>query len=152
MKALTRTTSSGFFGFKRHHLVIVAVLLVTLLVGVYFILIQSEAYEEAQHFALTDPEVRNLTGSISEVNLRFWSGAHVTYSGSGGEASFVLSVKGEKEEAILDVRMTRTANSWNVIEAYLTTKNQKGIPIKQKTGTPSAYFNVVPHLNCGRVA
>jgi len=151
VKALTRTTSSGFFGFKRRHFVIVAVLLVTILIGVYFSVIQSDAYQEAKHFALTDPEVMNLTGPVSEVTLRFWSGAHVTYSGSGGEASFVLSVKGENEESILDVRMTRAANSWNVIEAYLTTKNQKGIPIKQKTGTPSAYFNVVPRLKLGQV-
>lgn len=134
----------GFFGFTRRHFVIVAVLLVTILIGLYFFTIQSDAYQEAKHFAVTNPEVVNLTGSVSEVTLRFWSGFHVTYSGSGGEASFVLSVKGEKEESILDVRMTRTANSWNVIEAYLTTKNQKGIPIKQKAGTSNAYLNSCP--------
>jgi hypothetical protein len=117
---------------------------VTLFIGLYFFTIQSDAYQEAKHFALTNPEVMNLAGPVSEATLRFWSGFHVTYSGSGGEASFVLSVKGEKEESILDVRMTRTANSWNVIEAYLTTKNQKGIPIKQKTGRSSAYFNSRP--------
>jgi hypothetical protein len=131
----------------------VAVLLVTLFIGLYFFTIQSDAYQEATHFALTNPEVMNLTGPISEVSLNFWSGFHVTYSGSGGEASFVLSVKGEKAESVvLDVRMMRAANSWNVIEAYLTTKSKKGIPIKQKTGTSSAYFNVMPHLNIGQVA
>ena len=138
------TTPTGFFGFTRRHFIIVAVLLVTILIGLYFFTIQSDAYQAAKHFAVTNPEVVNLTGSVSEVTLRFWSGFHVTYSGSGGEASFVLSVKGEKEESILDVRMTRTANSWNVIEAYLTTKNQKGIPIKQKAGASSAYFNSRP--------
>lgn len=137
-------TPTGFFGFTRRHFVIVAVLLVTLFIGLYFFTIQSDAYQEAKHFALTNPEVMNLAGPVSEATLRFWSGFHVTYSGSGGEASFVLSVKGEKEESILDVRMTRTANSWSVIEAYLTTKNQKGIPIKQKTGTSSTYFNSRP--------
>jgi len=143
-QALRKTTSTGFFGFKRRHLVMVAVLLVTLFIGLYFFTVQSDAYQEATYFALTNSEVMQLTGPVSEVSLNFWSGFHVTYSGSGGEASFVLSVKGEKDEsAVLDVRMTRAANSWNVIEAYLTTKNQKGIPIKQNTGTPSAY--VVPH-------
>jgi hypothetical protein len=54
-------------------------------------------------------------------------------------------VKGEKADSVVvDVRMVRAANSWNLIEAYLKTKNQTAIPIKQKTGTPSAYFNVVP--------
>jgi hypothetical protein len=126
---------------------------VTLFIGLYFFTIQSDAYQEAMHFALTNPEVTNVTGPVSEVSLNFWSGFHVTYSGSGGEASFVLSVKGEKAESVVvDVRMMRTANSWNVIEAYLTTKNQKGIPIKQKTGTPTAYFKVVPHLSGGQAA
>ena len=142
--ALARTTSTGFFGFKWRHLIIVFVLLVTICIGVYFIAVESDAYQEATHFAMTSPEVRSVTGPISEISLKFWSGFHVTYSGSGGEASFILSVKGEKEESILDVRMTRTANSWNVIEAYLATKNQKGIPIKQKPGTSSAYFNSRP--------
>jgi hypothetical protein len=110
----------------------VAVLVVTLFVGLYFFTIQSDAYQEATHFALTNPEVMNVTGPISEVSLNFWSGFHVTYSGSGGEASFVLSVKGEKDESIvLDVRMMRAANSWNVTDAYLTSKIHKGRQIKQ---------------------
>lgn len=144
MSTVESVAPRGFFGFTRRHFVIVTVILATLLVGVYFTLIQSDAYQAAKHFALTDPAVMSLTGPIAEVNLRFWSGAHVTYSGSGGEASFVLSVKGEKEESILDVRLNRTANSWNVIEAYLTTKNQKGIPIKQKPGTSSTHLNSRP--------
>jgi len=138
---LSKVTPKGFLGFTHRHLAIVVVFLVTLLIGLYVFTLQSDAYQEAKRFALTNPEVMNLAGPISEVTLRFWSGFHVTYSGSGGEASFVLDVKGGKEESILDVRMTRVANSWNVIEAYLTTKDQKGIPIKQKTGISSANLN-----------
>jgi hypothetical protein len=112
-QTLSKTTSAGFFGFKLRHLVTVVFLLVTLFVGLYFFTIQSDAYQEATHFALTNPEVMDATGPVSEVSLNFWSGFHVTYSGSGGEASFVLSVKGEKDESVvLDVRMMRTANSW----------------------------------------
>jgi len=148
-QTLSKTTSVGFFGFKLRHLVVVAFLLVTLFVGLYFFTIQSDPYQEAMHFALTNPEVMNVTGPISEVNLNFWSGFHVIESGSGGEASFVFSLKGKKDESVvLDVRMMRAANSWIVTEAYLTTKNQKGIPIRQKSGTPTAYFNVEPHLSC----
>jgi hypothetical protein len=114
----------------------VAVLLVTLFVGLYFFTIQSDAYQEATHFALTNSEVMNVTGPISEVNWDFWSGFHVVQSGSGGEASFVLNVKGAKDEAVvLDVRMMRAANSWIVNEAYLTTKTQKGVTIKPKSGS-----------------
>ena len=119
----------SFLGFKFRHLVIVVILLLVLFLGLYFLTIQSDAYGEAEHFAQTNPEVMKVTGPISEIRFKFWSGFHVNYSGSGGEASFVLNVKGGKEESALDIRMLRIANSWHVQEAYLTTKNQKGIPI-----------------------
>lgn len=138
MSTLLKFIQNASLGFTRRHLVIVVALLAILFVGLYFFTIQSDAYQEAKHFATTNQEVMSLAGPISEVTLRFWSGFHVTYSGSSGEASFVLSMRGGKEESILDVRMTRTANSWTVIEAYLSTKDQKGIPIKLKPGTASA--------------
>lgn len=133
--------SKGVWGFKLRHLVIVVILVMILFGGLYLFTIQSDAYQEAKHFALTNSEVIQVTGPVSEVSFKFWSGFHVASSGSGGDASFVFSLKGEKEESILDVRMERTANSWEVVEAYLSTKNQKGIPIKQKPGTSSAYLN-----------
>ena len=141
-QALKRTTAAGFFGFKLRHFVMVAILLMTLLAGLYFYTIQSDAYQEAEHFALTNPEVVNLTGPISEVSLKFWSGFDVTYSGSSGEANFVLSVRGENDESVLlDVRLMRYANSWKVIEAYLTSTIHKGLPIKQKTGISGAHLD-----------
>ena len=143
----------GFLGFRFRHLMIVGILLTLLLIGLYYFTIQSDAYQEAEHFALTSPEIARITGPVSKVSLKFWSGFDVIYSGSGGAASFVFSLKGEKEESVLDVRMTRTANSWTVVEAYLTTKSQKGIPIKQKPGTSNTYLN--PCLKsanqCGRL-
>lgn len=138
MSPLPKFMQSASLGFTRRHLVVVVALLVILFVGLYFFTIQSDAYQEAKHFATTNQEVISLAGPISEVALRFWSGFHVTYSGSSGEASFVLSIRGGKEESILDVRLTRTANSWTVIEAYISTKGQKGIPIKLKPGITSA--------------
>jgi len=136
---LKRITETSFLGFKLRHFIIASVLLLALMAGLYLFTIQSDAYQEAEHFALTNLEVMSLTGPISEVNLKFWSGFHVIYSGSDGEASFVLSVKGKKDESVvLDVRMMRAANSWIVNEAYLTSKNHKGIPIMQKTGISGA--------------
>ena len=69
-QTLNKTTSVGFFGFKLRHFVMVAVLLVTLFVGLYFFTIQSDAYQEATHFAMTSPEVRSVTGPISEISLK----------------------------------------------------------------------------------
>jgi hypothetical protein len=97
---MSKATSAGFFGFKLRHLVVVAFLLVTLFGGLYFSTIQSDAYQEATHFALTNPEVMNVAGPISEVNWDFWSGFHISSSGSGGEASFVLNVKGQKTKPL----------------------------------------------------
>ena len=143
-------SKKGFLRFKLRHLVIVGILLVVLLIGLYYVTIQSDAYQEAEHFALTSSEVAQIAGPISEASLKFWSGFHVASSGSGGDASFVFSLKGEKEESILDVRPIRTANSWTVVEAYLTTKSQKGIPIKQKAGISNTYFNpcLEPLVQC----
>lgn len=120
----------SFLRITPRHVMIFAVLLSTFLIGLYFFTIQSEAYKAAERFAKTNVEVRELTGSVSEVGLKFWSGFHVTYAGSGGEASFVLELNNEEGTAVLDVRMTRMADSWNVTEAYITTKTQKGVPIK----------------------
>ena len=120
----------SILGLKPRHLIVSAILLLALLVGLYLFTIQSDAYMEAERFAMTNPDVHKLTGPISEVGLKFWSGFHVTYAGSGGEASFVLELNAGEAVSILDVRMTRMANSWNVMEAYLTTKTQKGVPIK----------------------
>ena len=99
---------------KQRHLIIIAVLLSTLLLGLYFFTIQGEAYKEAERFAKTNAEVLGLTGPISEVGFKFWSGFHVTYAGSGGDASFVLELKVGEGASVLDVRMTRRANSWKV--------------------------------------
>jgi hypothetical protein len=144
VSVLSGAASRGVWGFKLRHLGIIVILVMSILGGLYLFTIQSDAYQEAEHFALTNSEVIQLTGPVSEVRFKFLSGFHVTSSGSGGEASFVFSLKGEKEESILDVRMARTANSWDVVEAYLSTKNQKGIPIKLKPGTSSAYLNFRP--------
>jgi hypothetical protein len=139
-------------GIRLRHLVIVGTMLVVLLAGLYYFTIQSNAYQEAEHFALTSSEVATMTGPILEASLKFRSGFHVVSSGSGGVAGFVFNLKGEKEESILDVRLIRTANSWTVVEAYLTTKSQKGIPIKQKEGISNTYFNhcLEPLAQCRR--
>jgi hypothetical protein len=138
MKSHRTTDQTGRWGFKPRHALIIAIFLAIYFPLIYLLTISSYAYQQAEHFAQTSPEVIKWTGPISKMSLSFWSGFHVTYSGSGGEASFVLSLKGTNEECILDVRMMRLANSWNVVEAYLSTTAQKGIPIIPKAGTSNA--------------
>ena len=119
------------WGFKMRHLVIILVILLALFLGLYLFATRSDAFEEAVHFAKTNPEIARKVGAVSDVNLEFWDGFHLTYSGSGGDASFVFSLKGEKqkEASILDIRMKRVANSWQVEAAYLSTNNEKGVSI-----------------------
>lgn len=119
----------GTWLFKPRYLLIVILFLLTLVV-LYFT--GSDAYEDAKHFAQTNPEIAKRIGHVSEVSMRFWDGFHITESGSGGNASLVLELKGEREEAVLDIRLRRIANSWRVEDAYLSTKNEKGISVLPK--------------------
>ena len=139
MKPLWTLSQPGRWGFKPRHVLIITIFLVLFLPLIYLFATSSDAYKEAEYFSQTNPEVIKWAGPISEVSLKFWSGFYVTYSGSGGEASFVLEVKGKNDVCILDIRMMRLANSWNVVEAYLSTKTQKGIPVIQKAGTSTAH-------------
>lgn len=125
----TIETPAQIWKFRPRHLLIVAILLLVLVAGLYVFAIQSDAYKNAEYFALTDPGVAKRTGRISSVGLRFLDGFHITYSGSGGDASFVIGLKGEMGESVLDVRLVRMANSWRVAEAYLSTPNEKNVAI-----------------------
>jgi hypothetical protein len=129
MKILEMSPKIGSWGFKPRHLLIIIVLLSVLVLGLYLFATKSDAYEEAEQFARTNPEVAKRIGNVSEVNLRFLDGFHVTSSGSGGDASFVFGLKGERGESVLDVRLKRVANSWRVEDAYLTTKNEQGVRV-----------------------
>jgi len=127
---VSQVLRSGILGFRVRHLVIVIIILFILASGLFYYVAQSDAYEVAEHFARTRPEVLNRVGAVSEVRWRFLDGFHLTYSGSGGDASIVLAVRGDKEEVILDIRMRRVANLWDVEAAYVSTKNEKAILIQ----------------------
>ncbi|MBK9308797.1 MAG: hypothetical protein IPM58_17310 [Nitrospira sp.] len=120
----------SFFSIKKRDVIIIVVLITALFSGLRFFTIQSNAYQKAEQFAKSNSDVLELVGPVSEVNWKFWSGFDVNYAGSGGEASFVFELKGRKSDAVLDVRMKRKANSWNVTEAYVTTDAQKVVSIK----------------------
>ncbi|ULA62434.1 MAG: hypothetical protein LZF86_20031 [Nitrospira sp.] len=119
-----------FFSIKKRDVFIIVVMVTALFWGLRFFTVQSDAYQRAEQFAKSNSDVLEFIGPVSEVNWKFWSGFDVNYVGSGGEASFVFELKGRKSEAVLDVRMKRTANSWNVTEAYVTTDGQKVVSIK----------------------
>lgn len=135
MTILGMSPKIASWGFKPRHLVIIVVLLSILTLGLYFFVAKSDAYEEAVHFARTNPEVMKRIGNVSEVSLKFLDGFNIVYSGSGGEASFILSLKSEREESVLDVRLKRVANSWRVEDAYLSTMSEKVIRIQASAKT-----------------
>ncbi|MGE5823149.1 MAG: cytochrome c oxidase assembly factor Coa1 family protein [Bacteroidota bacterium] len=128
---VTPSTSRKFFewGFRPRHLVIIAILLVVVVAGAYLTAIQSDSYAEAVQFALSSSEVTNSIGTVAEAKLRFWDGFHVSYAGSGGDASFVLDLKGKHGTAILDIRLTRAAERWRVEQAYLRAAGKEVIQV-----------------------
>lgn len=113
------------WGFKARHLVIIAVFLAVFIPTLYLLATHSDAFDAADEFARTSVNVSKRVGHVSDVELRLLDGFHMT----GSEANFVLDVKGDNGEAIVDVRLRRAANIWRVERAYLTTKTEKGIAI-----------------------
>ena len=125
-----RQTRAGAWGFKPRHLVILLVFLAVFFPGLYLFAIKSDAYEYAEYFARTNPEIAKQCAPL-EVEFRFWEGFHITYSGGDGEANFVLNLRGQKQEVCtLDIRLRRAADLWRVDNAYLATKGGKAIQIK----------------------
>ena len=124
---MTPSASRKIFewGFRPRHLVIIAILLVVVVAGAYLTAIHSDSYEEAVEFARSSPEVTKNIGTVAEVKFRFWDGFHVSNAGSGGDASFVLDLEGQRGTAILDVRLTRAAERWSVAQAYLRTTGKE---------------------------
>ncbi|NJL16806.1 MAG: hypothetical protein HC938_06000 [Nitrospira sp.] len=86
----------SFFSNNKRNLLIMAVIITSLLLGLRFFTIQTDAYQEAEQFAKSNSDVLELIGPVSELKWKFWSGFDVNYAGSGGEASFVFEVKGRK--------------------------------------------------------
>jgi hypothetical protein len=120
----------GAWGFKPRHLLIIVVLLSVLVLGLYLFATKSEAYEEAELFARTNPAVAKRIGNVSEVKFRLLDGFHITSSGSGGEASFVFDLTGERGESVLlDVKLRRVASAWRVEDAFLSSKSEQRIHI-----------------------
>lgn len=138
---MTPSTSRKAFawGFRPRHLVMMAAILAVLVVGLYVFVVQSDAYDEAVEFARSNSEIANRVGTVSQVSMRFWDGFHVNYAGSGGDASFVLALRGQREDSVLDVRLKRVANVWRVEEVYLSTKGDKGVKLlpKPQASSPS---------------
>jgi len=120
----------GFLGFRLRHLIVVIIILSMLAIGLFVYVTHSDAYAVAQNFARTQPRVLAKVGAVSELRWRFLDGFHLTYSGSGGDATFVFAVVGAKEKAILDIRMKRIADSWVVESAYMKTPGEKPIAIE----------------------
>lgn len=120
----------GFLGFRLRHLVIVVIILSFLAAGLVLYVTQSDAYAVAQNFARTQPIVLEKVGTVSEVRWKYLDGFHLTYSGSGGDATFVFAVVGNKEQVTLDIRMKRVANSWTVETAYMKTASGKPMVIR----------------------
>jgi hypothetical protein len=129
MSMLAKSSEGGSWGFKRRHAVIIVVLLVVIISGLYFFATTSDAYDEAEHFGRSNPDVVEKIGPIAAIKFKFLDGFNITYAGSGGDASFVLGLTGQRGEAVLDVRLARAANTWHVEQAYLSTNGMKGLPL-----------------------
>lgn len=90
---------------------------------------QSDAYQAAKQFAVTNSDVIQVTGPVSKVridnrfNFRFCS----------RQADYTVDLTGENANAILQIQVQYLADSWVVTEAALHTGDHITHSIRQTT-------------------
>ena len=108
-----------FVGFKKRHIVLIVSLLLVFFAALYGFAITSDAFEAAEHFARSSPEVLKQAGTVEKLSFRPLGGFHITYSGAAGSASFLFEARGSLRTVTVDVRLLRRAEIWEVENLYV---------------------------------
>jgi hypothetical protein len=102
---------------KRRHLLLYlgATVLIT---GVTFlVLVNSEPYEFAKHFAMQDARVLQVTGSQQSNSFAPLKGFRSTFGDRTGEASFTFKVTGDHGSFDVRVALEKREGRWAVTSA-----------------------------------
>jgi hypothetical protein len=98
---------------KPRHLVALILFLALLLGLLYFVTRNSEPYETAEQFLLSDGRIASAVGPVAQVNFRFWDGFDFT----GGNARFTFGVTGSKGSFVVALDLRRSSGVWHVVTA-----------------------------------
>lgn len=100
---------------KARHLVALAVFLPLLLLGLYIVTKNTDAYEEAARFVAEDDRVAASIGIVKKTDFRFWEGFEFT----GRNAHFSIGATSDKGTFVVDVYLHSVAGEWNVEAANI---------------------------------
>lgn len=127
-------------------IVIVAVGLVAGIAAlIFFVTEQSlehgEAFALATTWATSSPEVRARVGPIASTALAPGESTCLsqTMVPPAGEATFTVLVTGARDHAKLDVRATRDARGWRLVEARVRPTDDSPVAVTSSCTTGSAW-------------
>ena len=106
---------------------------------------QSEAYQVAKQFAVTNSDVIQVTGPVSKMRLDNKFNFHFC----SRQADYTLDLTGEHADATLQIQVKYLADSWIVTEAALRTADHTTRSIRQTTtdwGSDSTSAGLYPFL------
>jgi len=95
---------------KARHLVALVLFLPLLLLTLYSVTKNTDAYEEAARFVAQDVRVAASIGQVKKTDFEFWKGFEFT----GSNANFSIEATSEKGTFIVDVRLRHVAGTWRV--------------------------------------
>lgn len=104
---------------KARHFVALAVFLPLLLLTLYFVAKNTDAYEEAERFVAQDARVAASIGNVKKIDFRFWEGFEFT----GSNANFSIEATSDKGTFIVDVRVRSVAGAWRVEAADIRARD-----------------------------
>ncbi len=95
---------------KARHLLVLALFLPLLLLTLYVVTRNTDAYEEAERFVAQDARVVASIGRVTKTDFKFWEGFEFT----GSNANFSIEAMTEEGTFIVDVRLRCSAGTWRL--------------------------------------
>jgi len=100
---------------KAGYLVALAVFLLMLLLVLYIVAKNTDAYDEAARFVSEDARIVASIGTVQKTSLKFWDGFEFT----GNNANFSIEATSEKGTFVVDVHVRRVGGAWRVDTAEI---------------------------------
>ena len=95
---------------KARHFIALAVFLPLLVLVLYLVAKNTDAYDEAARFVAKDVRVVAVIGAVQKTDLKFWKEFEFT----GSNANFSIEAKSSQGTFVVDVRLHCVAGVWRV--------------------------------------
>lgn len=102
---------------KARHFLAMLVFVPVLLIAQYFLVIQSNEYQEAENFVSSDQRLSGVIGAVKKFDFKFWADFK-SVAGIGGSASYSFNVTTERGMFVATVELRNSSEGWHVVKAY----------------------------------